>query len=153
MHNNCHVELSRKHFEKPSGHVDIPYCIVDIIGGSSETISHLLDARGLLEVVKELLQSLAAEAPEGVGEAGERDDGRALPHEGVLGGGQRLEGLGVHAHLGQVALHAALLEVDGAEEVVEDVVGRDGGQLPPNDIQHDELPLLQVISWEIIDGI
>jgi len=90
--------------------------------------------------VEHPLQAVVVEAAEGSAQAGHGHDRRPLLAEGVLGGRQSAERFGVFPDGLQLE---ARVELDGPEEVVEDAVGGDGGQVPLEDAQNNHFPLLK----------
>ncbi len=96
-----------------------------------EMFYYQLNSWGDLEAVKHLIEAVVVEATKGCAEAGDGDHGRPLLAEDVLGGGQGAEGLGVLLHGLQVEVR---IQLDGAEQVVQDAVRRHGRQVPFEDI-------------------
>jgi len=93
-----------------------------------------------LEAVKHLIEAVVVEAAKGCAEAGDGDHGRPLLAEDVFGGGQSAESFGVLLDGLQVEVR---IQLDGAEQVVQDAVRRHGGQVPFKNIQNNHLPLLE----------
>ena len=104
------------------------------------TVTYQLDSGGDLKALKHPLEAGVVEAAEGSSQAGHGHDRGPLLAEGVLGGSQGAEGLGV---LPDGLQFEALVQGDGPQQVVEDAVGRDGRQVPLQHVQDDHLPLLQ----------
>ena len=101
---------------------------------------------GDLKAVKHLFEAVVVEAAKGCPEAGDGDYGRPLLAEDVFGGGQGAEGLSVLLDGLQVE---AGVQLDGAEQVVQDAVRRHGGQVPFQNVQNNHLPLLEKSNEKI----
>ena len=87
----------------------------------------------------DLVHLVGSQAPEGGAQAGHGDHGGAAAGEDVLGGSQGHEGLGVPADGGE---GGGVHQGSAAEDLVQDKVGGDGRQVPVQDLQDQQFPLL-----------
>jgi hypothetical protein len=98
---------------------------------------YLLNSSDSLKPLNCLLPSFAVQAPEGSSKAGKGNHVGTLVEEGVLSGREGVEGLCVSPN------GVDIVKVQGPEEVVQDAVRGDGGQVPAENVEDNHFPLLK----------